>query len=184
LIGIKKLREFNENVDVEFELVHSSKHEILLKFVNTKITGDARSKLIARDLTHTWELVRGILEENYATQRTLDCYAFKMFSFRQEKGESVALWASRIDEMQTDFRKAARRVCKEEEIKWAVGLINHLDKACFIQGLHNERIQTIVSSRGESILLSKAIEISLEEEGAILSVREKSGAAGPLLKMS
>jgi hypothetical protein len=35
-----KLREFIENVDVAF---HQSKHEILLKFVKTKITGDARS---------------------------------------------------------------------------------------------------------------------------------------------
>ena len=84
--------------------------------------------------------------------------------------------------MQTDLIEAATRVCKEEEIKGAVGLINHLGKACFIQGLHNKRIQTIVRSRGESILLSQAIEISLEEEGAILSVRKKSGAVGPLLR--
>jgi hypothetical protein len=62
-----------------------------------------------------------------------------------------------------------------------VGLINHLGTACFIQGLHNERIYTIVRSRGESILLSQAIEISLEE-GVILSVREKSGAVGPHLR--
>ena len=37
-----RLREFIENVDVAFELVHPSKHDILLKFVKTKITGDAR----------------------------------------------------------------------------------------------------------------------------------------------
>ena len=46
------------------------------------------------------------------------------------------------------------------------------------KGLNNERIQTIVRSRGESILLSQAVEISLEEEGAVLSIREKSGAGG------
>ena len=63
-----------------------------------------------------------------------------------------------------------------------MGLINHLGKACFIQGLHNETIQTIVRSRGEFILLSLAIEISLEEKGFILSVRENSGAVGPLLR--
>jgi hypothetical protein len=48
----KRLREFIENVDVAFELVHPSKHGIMLKFVKTKITGDARSKLIVRDLTY------------------------------------------------------------------------------------------------------------------------------------
>jgi hypothetical protein len=81
----KKLREFIENVNVAFKLVHPSKHEILLKFVKTKITGDTRSKLIVRDLTHTWESVRGILEENNAIRRTLDYYACKMFSARQDK---------------------------------------------------------------------------------------------------
>jgi hypothetical protein len=83
--------------------------------------------------------------------------------------------------MQTDLGEAARRGCKTEEILGAVGFINHLGKACFIRGLHNERIQAIVRSRGEPLLLSQAIEISLEEEGAIHSVREISGDTGTLL---
>ena len=173
----QKLREFIENVDVAFELVHPSKHEVFLKFVKTKITGDARSKLMVRDLTHTWALVKGILEENYAIRRTLDFYACKMFSARQEKYESVASWGSRIDEMQTELREAARRICRPEEILGAVGLICHLGKACFVQGLNSERIQTIVRSRGESISLSQAVEISLEEECALLSIKEKSSTA-------
>ena len=180
----RKLREFIENVDVVFELVDPNKYDVLLKFVKAKITGDARSKLMVRDLTHNWELVRAILEENYATRRTLDYYACKMFSARQGKNENVASWGNKIDELQTDLREAARRVCKPEEILGAIGLINHLGKACFIQGLYNERIQTIVRSRGESILLSQAIEISLEEESAILSVKERSPATanGPPLR--
>ena len=161
-----------------FELVHPNKNDILLKFVKTKITGDARSKLIVGDLTHTWALVKGILEKNYAVRRTLDFYACRMFGVGQEKGVSVASWGNRIDEMQTELRDAARRVCRTEEIVGAVGLIRHLGKACLVQGLNNERIQTIVCSRGESILLSQAVEISVEEEGAILSIREKSGARG------
>jgi hypothetical protein len=40
-----------------------------------------------------------------------------MLSATQEKGESVVSWGSRIDEMQTVLREAARRVCKTEEIK-------------------------------------------------------------------
>ena len=54
----QKLLEFIENVYVAFELVRPSKHEIFLKFVKTKITGDARSKLMVRDLTHTWALTK------------------------------------------------------------------------------------------------------------------------------
>ena len=51
----RKLREFVGNVDVVFELVDPNKHDILLKFVKAKITGDARSKLMVRDLTHSWD---------------------------------------------------------------------------------------------------------------------------------
>ena len=173
----RKLREFIENVDVVFELVDPEKHDVLLKFVKAKITGDARSKLMVRDHTHSWELVKAILEENYATRRTLDYYACRMFNARQGRNESIASWGNKIDELQTDLREAARRVCRPEEILGAVGLINHLGKACFIQGLSNERIQTIVRSRGETILLSQAIEISLEEESAILSAKERSPSA-------
>ena len=90
----------------------------------------------------------------------------------QGKNEGIASWGNKIDELQTDVREAARWVCKPEEILGAIGLINHVGKACFIQGLSNECIQTIVRSRGESILLSQAIELSLEEESAILSAKE------------
>jgi len=123
-------------------------------------------------------LVKGNLEENYAVRRTLDFYACRMFSARQEKGESVASWRSRIDEMQTELREATRRICMSEEMLGAVGLICHLGKACFFQGLNNERIQTIVRSRGESILLSQAVEIALVEETPSSPPEKNSGQEG------
>ena len=112
------------------------------------------------------------MEENYAVRRTLDYYACKMFSARHEKNESFASWGNRIDEMQTDLSEAARRVCIPEEICGAVGLIGHLGKACFIQDLSSERIQTIVRSRGESIALSQAVEFSLEESAQFLPIEK------------
>jgi hypothetical protein len=120
-----KIKRIN-NVDVTFEFVYPSKHETLLKFVKTKMTGDGRSKIIVRDVTHTWELVSGILEENYAIWRALDYYACKMFNAMQEKCESDAWWGSRIDEMKTDMREAARRIWKPEEIPGEVGLLRGL----------------------------------------------------------
>ena len=86
------------------------------------------------------------------TRRTLDYYACKMFSARQNKNENISSWGNKIDELQTDIREAARWVCMPEEILGVIGLINHLGKVCFI--LYNEHIQTIVRNRGESILLS------------------------------
>ena len=65
-----------------------------------------------------------------------------------------------------------------EEMLGAVGLICHLGKACFFQGLNNERIQTIVRSRGESILLSQAVEIALVEETPSSPPEKNSGQEG------
>jgi hypothetical protein len=42
-----------------------------------------------------------------------------------------------------------------------------------VQQLVNERIQTIVRAKGESVLLSVYIDTALEEESAILSVKER-----------
>jgi hypothetical protein len=136
----KNLREFIDNFSTTFDLVKSDQHDLLLKFVKMKITGEARSKLLVRDLTSTWHDVKQILEENYDTKRTLDYYVCCMFNSRQGVNEGIASWSSRIDSMHSDFREAAYRICTDEEIVGAMGLINHLAKACFAQGLSNDRI--------------------------------------------
>jgi len=92
---------------VVFELVHPGTHD-LLKFLKAKITGYAQSKLMVKDLTHSWELVKATSEENYVTRCTVDYHACKMFSARQGKNESTASWENKIDELQTDLREAAR----------------------------------------------------------------------------
>ena len=103
----QKLKEFVDNVTKAFELVNPNEHDMLLKFVKTKITGEARSKLLVRDLTSKWRDVKQILEENYGVRRTLDYYACQMFSSRQGASERLASWSSRIDTMQSELREAA-----------------------------------------------------------------------------
>jgi hypothetical protein len=71
-------------------------------------------------------------------------------------------------------------VCKPEQIQGAVGLIGH--QGPFVLGPQSKRILTIVHNTGESVFLSQAVEITLEEEGAILSIREKSGAGGKTVR--
>jgi hypothetical protein len=168
----RTLKEFVDNVSTAFELVNPNEHYLLVKFVKTKITGEARSKLLVRDLTSTWCDVKKILEENYGVRRTLDYYACRMFSSRQGASEGIASWNSRIDTMQSELREAAYRIC-EDEVIGAMRFINHLAKACFVQGLSNERIQTIGRAEVETALLSTCIDAALEEESAILSARER-----------
>jgi hypothetical protein len=61
----RKLKEFIDNVTTAFELVMLERHSLLLKFVKSKIRGDARSKQLVRDLSSTWQEVKQILEEYY-----------------------------------------------------------------------------------------------------------------------
>ena len=79
---------------------------------------------MVRELTHSWELVWAILEENYTTRNSLDYYACTMFSARQNKNENIASSGHKIDVLQTDLREAARRVFKPGEILGVIGLIN------------------------------------------------------------
>jgi hypothetical protein len=69
------LKEFVDNVTTAFELVNPNEHDLLPKFVKTKITGDARGKVLVRDHTSTWRDVKQILEENYDVRRILGYYA-------------------------------------------------------------------------------------------------------------
>jgi len=75
--------------------------------------------------------------------------------------------------MHSELRKVEYRVCEDEEVICAMGLINHLVKACLVQRLSNRRTQTIVWSEGETALLSTCIDTALEEELTVLSVRER-----------
>jgi hypothetical protein len=47
-----------------------------------------------------------------------------------------------------------------------------------VQGLSNERVQTIVRAKGETAMLSVCIDTASEEEFAILSARERGFNVG------
>jgi hypothetical protein len=107
----QKLKEFIDNVSTAFELVRPEQHDLLLKFLKTKITRKARSKLLVRDLTSMWHDIKQILEENCDFKRSLDYYACRMFSSRQGPNENIASWSSRIGTMQSQLIEAAYRIC-------------------------------------------------------------------------
>jgi hypothetical protein len=78
--------------------------------------------------------------------------------------------------MQSELREAAYRICDDEDVIGAMGLVNHLMKVGFVKGLSNKIIQTIVRSKGETALLSTFTDTALEEESTIyLLERERGG---------
>jgi hypothetical protein len=104
----KHLREFCEGVESARQVVHPTKYPLLLKFVESKITGEAKHRLLARRERNTWEQIKAILEENYSLRRTLEYYAGMPFAAKQGNGETVAQWGSRIDNMRIDLLREAR----------------------------------------------------------------------------
>jgi hypothetical protein len=75
----KQLREFCQGVEAAIQVVHPTKHPLLLKFIESKITCEAKDRLLAR-----------FLEENYAVKRTLEYYVGILFNAKQATTETVA----------------------------------------------------------------------------------------------
>jgi hypothetical protein len=171
-----ELREFVANVETALAVVNPDKHTIFLKFIESKITGEAKTKLLAMADRTTWEHFKQILEENYAVRRTIDFFACKLFNSKQGPSEIVATWGSRIDTMSSDLTEAMIHHLPERQHEGAIAFLKYITKACFIQGLHDERIQTGVRARDEKMLLPNAVEVALEEESAILAGKYKKNA--------
>jgi hypothetical protein len=55
-----------------------------------------------------------------------------------------------------------------------MGLINHLAKACFVQGSTDERIKMNVRAKEDTALLSTCIDTAMEQEPAVMLVKKRS----------
>ena len=128
---------------------------------------------------HQWEQARAVLEENYSVRRTLDYYAHRAFNSKQGLNETVSQWGARMDTMCGDLQKAARK--HMEDLAWSSekregggDIIDLLMRACFIQGLYDDRIKTMVKTKGNvNTPVAQLVEVALEEESAIRSERSK-----------
>jgi hypothetical protein len=172
-----ELREFIQNVEATYEVVDPADYSLLLKFVCAKIGGEAKTKLLSRTHLDTWEQVKAVLEENYSVRRTLDYYAHRAFTSRQSQAETISQWGARMDTVCGDLQRAARK--HMEDLAWTDqkregggDIIDLFIRACFIQGLHDDRIKTMVKAKGNvNTPMAQLVEVALEEESAIKSER-------------
>jgi hypothetical protein len=175
----QELREFIQNVESAYEVIDPVENGLLLKFVCAKIGGEAKTILLSRTHLDTWELVRSVSEENYSVRRTLDYYAYRAFNSRQSLLETISQWGARMDTACGDLQRAARK--HMEDLSWANqkregggDMIDLLIRACFIQGLRDDRIKTMVKAKGNvNTPMAQLVEVALEEESAIKSERFK-----------
>jgi hypothetical protein len=172
----RQLREFCEGVESAIQVVHPAKHPLLLKFIESKITGEAKDRLLARAERQTWEQIKAILEENYAVKRTLEYYAGILFTAKQTTTETVAQWGSRIDKMGIDLmREAKARIAKTNPrvVEGGIILVSEFMKGTFVAGLKDDRVKYIVKAKGEEHSLAQLVETALQEESEVRSQRYK-----------
>jgi hypothetical protein len=176
-----ELREFIQNVESAYEVVDPLDYSLLLKFVQAKIGGEAKTELLARNNLHTWEQVRAVLDENYSVRRTLDYYAHRAFTSKQNPVETISQWGARMDTVCGDLQRAARKHMEDLELnnekrEGGGDIIDLIVRACFTQGLHDDRIKTMVKAKGNvNTRMAQLVEVALEEECAIRSERFKRG---------
>jgi hypothetical protein len=149
----KCLREFFEGVEAATQVVHPTKHPLLLKIIESKITGEAKDRLLARSERNTWEQIKATLEENYAVKRTRQYYTSLLFTARQGSNETVAQWVSRIDNMGLDLiREAKNRIEINPNAIEGVILVSEFMKGTFVAGLKDDKVKYIVKARGEEVI--------------------------------
>jgi DNA-directed RNA polymerase subunit L len=177
----KCLREFCEGVEAARQVVHPLKQPMLLKFIESKITGEAKDRLLARTQRHTWEQIKAILEETYAVKRTLENYAGILFTAQQRVNETVAQWGSRVDKMGIDLiREAGVRIknINPRVVEGGSILVSEFKKGTFIAGLKDDRIKYIVKAKGEDNSLAQLVETALQEENSFKSQKWKENSGG------
>ena len=105
----KELREFIDNVDNAYSLVTESQEKELIKYVLSKITGDAKRLLNVSDIPIediTWNLVRQKLETHYTVRRTFYYYVQELSTIRQKDREPIHVWGNRIEKTLSSMMEA------------------------------------------------------------------------------
>jgi DNA-directed RNA polymerase subunit L len=172
----KHLREFCEGVEAARQVVHPLQKPLLLKFIESKITGEAKDRLLARTERNAWEQTEAILEENYAVRRALEYYAGLLFTTKQGISETVAQWGSRIDNMGIDLMREARARIDPIDPRAVEGgtiLVSEFMKGSFIAGLKDDRVKYVVKAKGEENSLAQLVETALQEESEVRSQKFK-----------
>jgi hypothetical protein len=77
-----------------------------------------------------------------------------------------------LDQPTSEFRDAAKGGATSSELCGITKMVCQLGTACSIQGLANERVQTVFRARHPTYI-TEVGEISTEEESSLLSGKEK-----------
>lgn len=156
------VKKFAKDCRDVWKSVKPTERGFLIKIIEKKIVGDAKSYLRRRRDNYDVEELLADLEQVFAPRDTLDSLQTSLSIIYQKKGESAIQYGIRVNELLDDILDAVDRECTAET---AYGIkIRARDNArnCYITGL-SSKIETQVRQKNPEDL-RKAIDLAITEE--------------------
>ena len=159
--GPKNVSEFINACDIAIEAVEKSNKDLLIKIINSKLSGTALEACKYRDTT-SWENIKTILKgafEHKASERAL---TLGLNFARIRENETVASFAGRIEELYYKLCIASSERLTEAEAELNRKQLKHQALIIFINGLPN-RIKLALKARAPDSL-EQAMVMARDEE--------------------
>ena len=176
----QELRHFVDNVDNAFSMVTGPQERLLIKYVLSKITGDAKRLLNNSDVPIeevTWDLVKQKLETHYAVRRTFYYYVQEISTSRQREKEPIHAWGNRIEKILSNMMEVMPTITRgwnADKKDGAIDIMVHIGKQMFVQGVQNEEIRQTIKPMVGQLTTAGLIDRAVQEESEILSRQRRS----------
>lgn len=159
--GVTNVSEFINACDIAVEAVEKSNKELLIKIINSKLSGAALEACKYRE-TNSWENIKTILKgafEHRASERAL---TIGLNFARMKENEDVAGFAGRIEELYYKLCIASSERLTEAEAELNRKQLKHQALIIFINGLPNHIKLALKARCPES--LEQAMVFARDEE--------------------
>lgn len=160
-----ELSEFISNCNMAFNFAHQSQESVLLGYIITRISGNARAQLSSKNV-NSWDQLREILTTLYADRKHYGQLMQELNNTKQNTHESVRSYYNRIDRLTSrlinSISDANERVSESK-------VINGLAKLRFIHHSLPDISKFLRSVRPDT--LPEALGLALEEEKALEMIK-------------
>lgn len=170
-VAIKALPKFDGKAFVEefiytcddlFQSVREVDQPLLFKVLRCHITGEASMAIRGSD--SSWEVTRKTLFEIFGDKKTITEVERNLMEIRQEKGESVDVYASRVRRLGIRYLALLQKKYGAEAIDRR--MTNDRIKDYFVRGLELKLYQTLINTPFVDLADAQADASRLEREFA------------------
>lgn len=109
-----ELNRFIRCCDFAFNMAHASQTDVLLPFIITKITGIASARIEDKEINN-WEELKEILIQLFGSKKSYSLIMEELNTLKQNSGESVSSYLSRIEKVQMRALEASNLNRREDQ---------------------------------------------------------------------